>query len=577
MNKGSVIIFSFLFHLMCISDTISALDFYVGADLSYVNELEDCGVIYKDQTGELTDPYQIFADEGANVIRLRLWHNPEWTNYSNLEDVRKSIKRSKDAGMTVLLDFHYSDFWADPGRNWRPQAWEAIDDDQILGDSLYDYTFQVLKSLDEEGLLPEMVQIGNETNGNILIKRENADIAGTTPGLYPIDWNRQSMLFNRALEAVVDIETLTQQELKTVIHVANPGSATSWFDAAFAFDLKDFDIIGLSYYPQWHEIDIRGVGDYVRDLRERFSKEIMIVEVGYPWNTSGIGDNAGNVLGTSSRMNTRSAFSEEEQRDFLIELTWLVKENGGLGVIYWEPAWVSSSCQTYWGTGSHYENATFFDYDNTLHEGGIRYLSYDYSHMPEGLQEQIIVFKVNMKHIDTQNGVFITGDFTGEDWQFVEMQNEESDVYFTEVQIPGRTEGAFAFYKDDQWSNQAIEQVPEFCAVNWGSHRNYAIKNTSRTYEYAWSSCNSQLVAQPLHFPNDVPKSLIYPNPANDFVTIDVAEEVVAVKLFHISGKELTLPKSNGETICIEGFKSGVYFLEIIFPSGSQRVKLLKQ
>ncbi|MDB9847033.1 arabinogalactan endo-1,4-beta-galactosidase [Flavobacteriaceae bacterium] len=97
--------------------------FYYGADLSYVNEMEDCGAVYKDSNENIKSPYKIFAEAGTNLVRIRLWHNPTWTNYSNLSDVKKSIQRAKSEGMKVLLDFHYSDTWADPSNQEIPLAW----------------------------------------------------------------------------------------------------------------------------------------------------------------------------------------------------------------------------------------------------------------------------------------------------------------------------------------------------------------------------------------------------------------------------------------------------------------------
>src|SRR5690606_34421078 len=123
---------SFLIVFSCVSNDESSDDdgrnpnntitFYYGADLSYVNEMEDCGAVYKDKNNVAKDVYQIFKEEGANIIRIRLWHNPTWTNYSNFEDVKTSIQRSKSKGMRVLLDFHYSDTWADPSNQQIPAA-----------------------------------------------------------------------------------------------------------------------------------------------------------------------------------------------------------------------------------------------------------------------------------------------------------------------------------------------------------------------------------------------------------------------------------------------------------------------
>ncbi|NQZ77991.1 MAG: glycosyl hydrolase 53 family protein, partial [Ekhidna sp.] len=116
--------------------------FYLGADLSYVNEMIDCGAEYR-ENDELVDPYELFGRKGANISRIRLWHTPDWNNsYSNLGDVTTAIKKSRDAGMQILLDFHYSDTWADPQHQVIPRAWQDITDLDVLADSLYAYTYQ---------------------------------------------------------------------------------------------------------------------------------------------------------------------------------------------------------------------------------------------------------------------------------------------------------------------------------------------------------------------------------------------------------------------------------------------------
>ncbi|MFM7400279.1 MAG: glycosyl hydrolase 53 family protein, partial [Bacteroidota bacterium] len=149
---------------------------FVGADLSYVNEMEDCGVVYR-ENGAAKDVYRIFSDNGCNLVRLRLWHTPSWYDtlntgkrYSDYNDVKKSVLRSKAAGMKVLLDFHLSDFWADPGRQLCPAAWlNVVDNLPVLEDSLYHYVYSTLLNLNTAGALPDMVQIGNETNKGIML------------------------------------------------------------------------------------------------------------------------------------------------------------------------------------------------------------------------------------------------------------------------------------------------------------------------------------------------------------------------------------------------------------------------
>jgi len=211
----------FFFTLLVVS--LSAQNFYLGADLSYTNEMEDCGaVFYENQQAK--DPYLIFDEHHANIARFRLWHTPGWTNYSNLTDVIKSIGRAKNQGFTVLLDFHYSDTWADPGNQKIPAAWDEITDLNILADSLYNYTFNTLNHLQSLGLLPDMVQIGNEINGNILLK------AGEL--LYPNNWTRNIFLLESGIDAVKAINQSFGADVKTVIHIAAPENAVWWFNDA---------------------------------------------------------------------------------------------------------------------------------------------------------------------------------------------------------------------------------------------------------------------------------------------------------------------------------------------------------
>lgn len=328
--------------------------FYLGADLSYVNELEDCGVVYRQNQKEI-DPYQLFAQEGANIVRLRLWHTPDWTSYGTLNDLKKSIGRAKKEGMAVLLDFHYSDNWADPAHQIVPAAWKAVPNDAIMADSVYQYTFRVLQELKNEQLSPDFVQIGNETNTEILMTKPSSENPKT-------DWNRNASLLNAGLNAVVDFNETNDLSIKTFLHVAQPDSAYVWFENAQKAGLVDFDFIGLSYYPNWSKFDLGQLGETIKELKNNFKKEVMILEVGYPFSFKNY-DSASNVLGEHSDLNGYPV-NAEGQLSFMLDLVSTVRNAGGQGVIYWEAAWVSSNCKTQWGTGSHWENAAFFDPEN---------------------------------------------------------------------------------------------------------------------------------------------------------------------------------------------------------------------
>jgi arabinogalactan endo-1,4-beta-galactosidase len=326
--------------------------FYLGADLSYVNEMEDCGAIYKNSENVETDVFEIFENAGANLIRVRLWHNPTWTNYSNLSDVKKTIQRIKNNNMNVLLDFHYSDTWADPTKQEIPLAWESnLNNDSILGDLLYNYTYSTLSDLNNLGLLPEIVQVGNEINPMILQK---GDLQ------WPIDWDRNSFLINKGIEAIRTFSSDHNTDIEIMLHIAQPENAVWWFDQASSNGVVNYDWIGISYYPAWSQYDLSNLEAVLSDLITTYSKKLMIVETAYPFTLQNI-DNANNILDSNAVLPNYPP-TQQGQLDYLLKLKEVISNSGGSGLVYWEPAWVSTNCNTQWGTGSHWDNATLFDH-----------------------------------------------------------------------------------------------------------------------------------------------------------------------------------------------------------------------
>lgn len=367
MNKNLIILILSVLLISCSKDDSEPVIienprsnvFYYGADLSYVNEMEDCGAVYKDSNENFKDPYKIFAEAGTNLVRIRLWHNPTWTNYSNINDVKKSIQRAKSEGMNVLLDFHYSDSWADPSNQEIPAAWlNQINNTELLGDLVYNYTFDTLNELYNSNLLPEIVQIGNEINAMIL---QNGEVK------WPIDWLRNSALINKGIKAVRDISNQKNKKIEIMLHIAQPENALWWFGEAFNAGITDFDWIGLSYYPLWSEYNLNTIDVPLKNLIETYAKKLMIVETAYPFTLTNA-DSANNIIGENALIPGYPA-SQQGQLDYLNDLKTKISESGGQGIIYWEPAWVSTNCKTLWGQGSHWDNATLFDHNNKSNLG----------------------------------------------------------------------------------------------------------------------------------------------------------------------------------------------------------------
>lgn len=351
------IIFSILFPISIILHSQNE-ELLLGADLSYTMELEDHGAIYTSD-GAPMDPFILFSEKGSSLARFRLWHTPDWKNYCDevnkygwLNDVILSMQRAKSAGMKLLLCPHYSDNWADPSKQHMPSAWRAIDDFNLLLDSAYRYTFDLIKVLNEKEIVPDFFQIGNETNNGFI------DQMAETTGM---DWERHAQLFNTCIRAVRDAEIEFGLDIEILIHVAQPENTDWWLNMATVNGITDFDVIGLSYYPKWSTRSLSELGQDIEELRINYQKEIMIVETAYPW-TLDFNDQAHNILGEDSTLEG-FPLTGEGQKDFLLALSKVAYDVGAMGIVYWEPAWVSTPACTQWGEGSHWENASFFDFE----------------------------------------------------------------------------------------------------------------------------------------------------------------------------------------------------------------------
>lgn len=477
MKKSYIILFIITFM------ATAQADIYKGVDLSYVNELEDCGAVYSDNN-ITKDPYQIMADHGANLIRVRIWHDPTIRSanpsaYSGYDDVVKSIQRAKNLGLRVLLDFHYSDNWTDPGEQEIPHAWSHLAaDTNALSTEVYNYTYQVLTDLDALGLMPELVQVGNEINGNIMSAHGD--------DLYPVDFSRQATLLNSGASAVRAAGANSTIQPKIILHVADPNEADSWVNSLNAAQTVDYDVIGLSFYPEWHAGSVDDIGTIMQNLKSSYNKEVMIVEVGAPWTTAWH-DSAQNMMSVLPA--AYGAPSISGQRDFLVDLATKVHDIGGYGVIYWEPSWVSTaSCNTQWGTGSHWENATFYDFTNNLiPNGGIQFLEQTYGNGVLPATSNNVTFRVDMNNTSATSA-YITGTFSGDtSWQLIPMENEGNGVFSYSTSIDETSVGAYYFLSSNDWNNR--ELVPTNCALQWTTDRQYDINAGKNLFAYTWQSC----------------------------------------------------------------------------------------
>lgn len=348
-------------------------NFYFGADLSYVNQILDHGGVYK-VNNRILSPFKIFADHGNDIVRLRLWHTPSWTKnvygstgermYNNLHDVEKASRLSKENGMKVLLDFHYSDTWADPGKQEIPAAWKELRSIEVLADSVYRYTCRTLEYLNRKGLMPEFIQIGNETNCGILYT--NASPAFPSCNVCKGEWENTGRIFNAAIKAIREVSALSSVRSKIILHVADPENIDWWFTGITEkAHVNDFEIIGFSFYPLWHtKVPVNELGKRVAGFKEKFKKDLMILETAYPWTTENA-DSYNNIFRSMEPV-PGYPFTPEGQISMMKAIRDQMVKGGGSGMICWEPAWITSGVKDLWGEGSAWENCTFFDYTGNL-------------------------------------------------------------------------------------------------------------------------------------------------------------------------------------------------------------------
>lgn len=332
------------------------IEFIKGVDVSMLNQIEENGGVFK-ENGVPKDALEIFKNHGINFVRLRLWHTPT-KGYNNLTKTLIMASRIKALNMGFLLDFHYSDTWADPGHQAKPVAWENLDFES-LKDSVYQYTRHVINELKTHNVLPDIVQIGNEITCGILWNY------GRICGEYdtPNNWARFVELLKEGIRGVHESLDVTDT-IKIMIHIDRGGdnAGSRWFFDNLLNHGVDFDIIGLSYYPWWHGT-LSELESNLKDLAQHYDKEIVVVETAYPWTLSWF-DTTHNIVGDSSQLLPDYPASVRGQKSFLINLINIILNvpySKGLGLFYWSPEYISTP-----QLGSPWENLTLFNFRGEL-------------------------------------------------------------------------------------------------------------------------------------------------------------------------------------------------------------------
>jgi arabinogalactan endo-1,4-beta-galactosidase len=471
---------------------VQAQTFYRGNDLSYVNQMEDCGAVYK-QNGVAKDPYRIFAEQGTNLVRVRLWHNPSWQSnltqpagvkaqYSNFDDVKETITRAKAEGMQVMLDIQLSDFWADPAQQLIPAAWVAqANNPTVLADSVYNYVTKVLTQLNAANLMPEIVKIGNENNGGIL-RHTTLNSDYTVTGSVSTDWSRHAKLFNAGIKAVRDISQTTTIKPKVALHYSNLKNIVNWYQTLINNGVTDFDIIGFSYYYSWHGYSIAELGSTIRTIKARWpAYDVMVVETGYLWTTTNY-DTMGNIITTPDP--NYLPVIPEKQLEYMTDYAREVKRSGGIGVIFWEPAWVSTPCKTPWGTGSSHDHVAFFEpgTNNFMENGGGKWTNPAFYSNTTDVKA---TFKVDVTGLNVTNGVYLVGSWAP--GQLIKMADVGNNIYSNYTYLPQNTTGSYYFVLGNNVADR--ETVPANCALVNGTDRKYTIVTSDVKFAFKYNSC----------------------------------------------------------------------------------------
>lgn len=315
-------------------------DFIMGMDVSSVLALEDSRVRFYDYNGEEADLFQILAESGITHIRVRIWNDPydeSGHGYGGGNcDIDKAVeigKRATKYGMKLIVDFHYSDFWADPGKQMVPKAWKGMSIEE-KADALYQYTRDSLKQLKDAKVDVGMVQIGNETNGSL---------AGETIWL-----NIVHHLMANGSKAIREV----YPKALIAVHFANPEKADSYdfYASKLAYYDLDYDVFASSYYPYWHGT-LENLSLVLSGISEKYGKKVMVMETSYAY-TNEDSDFFGNTISDESSVAKPYPYTVQGQVNSILDVidTIANRTSDGIGVCYWEGAWISV------GTDSYEEN-----------------------------------------------------------------------------------------------------------------------------------------------------------------------------------------------------------------------------
>ena len=311
---------------------------YVGGDISMLTKYEGAGVVYKDKSGNAVQALTFFKEQGLNAMRVRLFVDPsrdaDKAVCQDLNYVKALGKRIKDCGMKLMLDFHYSDTWADPAKQWTPDAWKSLNDEQLCN-KIYEYTKDCLSQLKAAGATPDFIQTGNEISYGMLWGTEGSTANRCYTSSPAANWTRFINLLKKAGQACRE----ECPEAKIIIHserTPKPNVLTDFFDRMKNASL-DYDIIGLSYYPAHHG-NLATLETTLTTLENKnYGKDIMVVETGYCYAWP-LADSNNDGKEDGFDYTATYPYTEEGQRQYTADLVAKLNSHSSVkGLFWWWP------------------------------------------------------------------------------------------------------------------------------------------------------------------------------------------------------------------------------------------------
>ena len=351
----SVLAISVLIMLICFLNSVlrsskdSSTEFYVGSDISSLLEVEENGGIFYHNATSSEDVLKILKDNGINSVRIRIWNDPVDENgisygcgHNDLATAIQIGKRASDYGMRIFIDFHYSDFWADPSSQVVPKAWKNMTLPE-KEQALYTYTKDSLQTLLDHNVNVTMVQIGNETISGLADETE---------------WENITALMSQGSKAVREIALENNREIMVAMHFTEY-KHFDWYASQLEMYQVDYDVFAASYYPYWHG-SLDGLKTSLQNIIETYNKKVLIAEFAYPYNFTNQDDMSNNISFNSS-LDFPYPVSKTGQAECILDIYKTATALGDdcLGLFYWEPAWISCPNSDY--AGSPWENQALFD------------------------------------------------------------------------------------------------------------------------------------------------------------------------------------------------------------------------